>query len=30
MLPTKIFELVDSVMQEKVWIDLELEAGELE
>ena len=27
MVPSKIFELMDTVMQEKVWIDLESESG---
>ena len=30
MVPTKIYEIMDNVMQEKVWIDLESEAGPLE
>ena len=30
MFPNKIFELMDNVMQEKVWIDIEQEAGEIE
>ena len=27
MMPFKIFELMDSVMQEKVWVDIEAESG---
>ena len=30
MVPSKIYELMDNVMQEKVWIDLESEIGPLE
>mgnify|MGYP001413502383 CR=1 FL=1 len=30
MVPSKIYELMDTVMQEKVWIDLESESGPLE
>ena len=30
MVPNKIFELMDNVMQEKVWIDIEQESGDLE
>ena len=30
MMPTKIYDLMDNVMQEKVWIDLESESGSLE
>ena len=30
MVPSKIYELMDQVMQEKVWLDLENEADELE
>ena len=30
MVPSKIYELMDTVMQEKVWIDLESEVGALE
>ena len=30
MMPAKIYELMDTVMQEKVWVDLESEQGPLE
>ena len=30
MVPSKIYELMDNVMQEKVWIDLEAESSVLE
>lgn len=30
MVPSKIYEMMDNVMQEKVWIDLESESGPLE
>lgn len=30
MVPSKILEMMDNVMQEKVWIDLESESGPLE
>lgn len=30
MVPGKIYELMDSVMQEKVWVDIESESGPIE
>ena len=30
MVPNKIYELMDNVMQEKVWIDIETESGGIE
>lgn len=30
MMPFKIYELMDSVMQEKVWLDIEAETGPIE
>ena len=30
MVPSKIYELMDNVMQEKVWIDLENETQDIE
>jgi len=30
MVPSKIYELMDNVMQEKVWVDLEAETGPIE
>ncbi len=30
MVPNKIFELMDNVMQEKVWVDIEAESGPIE
>ena len=30
MMPSKIYELMDNVMQEKVWIDLDAETGPLQ
>lgn len=30
MVPSKVYELMDNVMQEKVWLDLEAEVGPIE